>query len=349
MKLAAHPETLLERLGLWLGLVPVPLLDTHIAALLARTVMAGVEVGLYEALSAGPLDAAAVAAACGTDPHATTLLLEALAACGYLEARAGRYALAGQSRRWLLAGSRHSVRAKLLLQVTEWRWITGLPDFVRTGRPFDFHTDLADADQDLYHRAMRELAEIGAPEAVRRMPVPRGARRMLDLGGSHGHYAAELCRRVPGLSAEVLDLPAAVEKAAPLLAAEGLGERLVHVPGDVREADLGADRYDLVLMSNLAHHLDNAQNQALVARVARALKPGGAFVIQEPVRPTRPNEAGQTGALLGLYFALQSRPGTQAWSAAEMAAWQSQAGLKPRRPVRLRTAPGWVQQSAIRR
>jgi len=72
------------------------------------------------------------------------------------------------------------------------------------------------------------------------------------------------------------------------------------------------------------------------------------FVIQEPVRPTRPAEAGQVGALLGLYFALQSRPGVQAWSVDEMAAWQRAAGLRPRRAVRLRTAPGWVQQAALR-
>jgi SAM-dependent methyltransferase len=171
---------------------------------------------------------------------------------------------------------------------------------------------------------------------------------MVDLGGSHGHFAAELCRRHPGLSAEVLDLPDAIEAAAPMLAAEGLGERLVHRPGDVVTADLGVEQYDVVLMSNLAHHLDREQNLALAAKVARALRPGGAFVIQEPARGQRPGEAGQMPALLGLYFALQSRPGVRTWTIGEMAAWQRAAGLKVRRARRLRTAPGWVQQAAIR-
>jgi len=348
MKLAAHAETLLERAGLWLGLVPVPLLETHIAATLARTIMTGVELGVFDALEAEPLAADAVAARCGTDRRATTLLLEALAACGYLAFADGRYRLAAQSRRWLLAGARQSLRDKMLLLIAEWRWITEMAGFVRTGRPLNFHDNMSDAERDHYHRAMRELAVIGGPEAVRRIPAPRGARTMLDLGGSHGHYAAELCRRIPGLRAEILDLPEAVEKAAPLLAAEGLGDRVRHVAGNVLEADLGEARYDVVLMSNLAHHLDDAENRALAGRVARALRPGGVFVIQEPVRPTRPAEAGQVGALLGLYFALQSRPGVQAWSVDEMAAWQRAAGLRPRRAVRLRTAPGWVQQAALR-
>jgi SAM-dependent methyltransferase len=171
---------------------------------------------------------------------------------------------------------------------------------------------------------------------------------MLDLGGSHGHYAAEICRRHPGLRAQVLDLPDAIEKAAPLLAAEGLGDRVVHVAGNVLTADLGTERYDLILMSNLAHHLDAAENQALASKAASALRPGGAFVIQEPARPERPGEGGQTGALLGLYFALQSRPNVRTWTVAEMAGWQSGAGLRLDKPRWMLTAPGWVQQGARR-
>jgi hypothetical protein len=72
------------------------------------------------------------------------------------------------------------------------------------------------------------------------------------------------------------------------------------------------------------------------------------FVIQEPARPERPDQGGQTGTLLGLYFALQSRPNVQTWTVREMAEWQEAAGLRPARAIRLRTAPGWVQQAARR-
>jgi SAM-dependent methyltransferase len=348
MKLGVLPESLLERLGLWLGLVPAPLLETHVAATLARSIMAGVELGLFEALDAGPLSAAALAARCGTDPHATVALAEALRGCGYLALADGCYRLSPQSRRWLLSTSPQSIRDKILLQAIEWRWLAGLEDFVRTGRPLDFHAAMSESERDLYHRSMRALARIAAPEAARRMPTPRGASLMLDLGGSHGHFAAEVCRRTPGLRAEVMDLPEAVMTAAPLLAAEGLGDRVVHVIGDVLLAPLGEARFDLILMSNLAHHLDDAENRALAGRCARALKPGGVFVIQEPVHPSRPAAAGQTGTLLGLYFALQSRPGVGTWTLETLVGWQTDAGLRPCKTVRLRTAPGWVQQSARR-
>lgn len=349
MKIGAIPESVVEWLALRLELAPRALVDTHAAMLLARTVMAGAELKLFDALAERPLDAAEAAAACGSAAAPTALLLDALAACGYLRVREGRFELTRSARRWLLSSSRSSVRDKLLLQATEWRWLETLEEFVRSGRPLEFHDSMSAEDRQLYHRGMRALAGIAAPEAARRIPLPRGARRMLDLGGSHGHFAAEICRGHPGLSAEVMDLPDAIEAAAPLLAAEGLGERLVHRSGDATKADLGVDQYDLVLMSNLAHHLDAEQNRDLAARVARALKAGGVFAIQEPARSERPGRAGQIPALLGLYFAMQSRPGVRTWTVSEMAQWQRSAGLKAYRPRRLRTAPGWVQQVAMRR
>jgi SAM-dependent methyltransferase len=348
MKIGVLPESFLEWLALRLGLVPVALAETHAAMLLARTIMAGAELGVFEALEAGPLTVDEIAGACRTAPGPTGLLAEALAACGYLGKRGRRFDLAPQSRKWLLADAPQSVRDKLLLQVVEWRWLEELEAFVRSGRPLEFHTDLPASDLDLYHRGMRALAQIAGGEVARRTPVPRGARLMLDLGGSHGHYAAEICRRHPALKAEVLDLPDAIAAAAPILAREGLGDRVVHVAGDAARSDLGEQRYDLVLMSNLAHHLDAGQNLALARRVARALRPGGVFVIQEPALSEASARAGQVSALLGLYFALQSRPGVRTWTVAEMAGWQEAAGLRTRRVVGLRTAPGWVQQAAVR-
>ncbi|MEA3067182.1 MAG: hypothetical protein QOK41_589 [Sphingomonadales bacterium] len=348
MKIGAIPTSVLEWLALKLELAPRALVDTHAAMLLARTIMAGAELKVFDAVSIRPLTAEETATACGSAPGPTALLLDALAACGYLRFRNGRFALTRRARPWLVSAGPSSVRDKLLLQVIEWRWLETLEGFIRTGRPLDFHAAMTGEERDLYHRGMRALAGVCGREVASRIPIPPGARRMLDLGGSHGHFAAEICRRHPSLTAEVMDLPEAVRSAAPLLAAEGLGDRLVHRPDDATTADLGVEQYDLVLMSNLAHHLDAEQNRELAKRVARALRPGGAFVIQEPARVERPGRAGQIPALLGLYFAMQSRPHVRTWTVTEMAGWQRFAGLAVRRAKPLRTAPGWVQQGAIR-
>jgi SAM-dependent methyltransferase len=156
---------------------------------------------------------------------------------------------------------------------------------------------------------------------------------MLDIGGSHGYFSVAACRKYPQLRAEVLDLPEAVEQAAPILAAEGMGDRVVHRAGDALTEDLGSETYDLILMFSLVHHFDAETNRSLTARCARALRPGGLLVIGDLMRPEQPSRASAMDLFYDLYFALTSRSGL--WSFAEMAGWQLAAGLKPRKPVHL--------------
>src|SRR5258708_1066057 len=120
MKLGIIPENMLERVALAAGAVPRPVLDTLVAMLLARTIMAATKLGIFEALASGPLPAHKVAAHCGTDPRATEKLLTALAGCGYVRAAHGQYALAPVARTWLLTDSPRSLRDKMLGQFTEW-------------------------------------------------------------------------------------------------------------------------------------------------------------------------------------------------------------------------------------
>ncbi len=347
MKLGGIPQNLVEWLGAKLGLLPQPLLDTQIAMLLARAVMEGKRLGVFEALAAGPLTAAEVAARCAGEPRATRKLLDALAGCEYLHFKSGRYILSAMARKWLLAGSAQSLRDKMLFQLLEWDHLEHVGEFVRTGRPLDFHAALTREQWGVYQRGMRSVASAWAPEAGRRTPVPKGARDLLDIGGAHGFLSVTLCRRHPALRAVVLELAEAVEHAAPLLAQEGLGDRVVHRAGNALTDDLGSEAWDVILVSSLVHHFDDATNRALAKRIARALRPGGVFVIQELYRTASPREAGQIGALLDLYFAVTSRSGT--WTFEEMAGWQREAGLEPRKPIRFATAPGVGQQVAVKR
>ena len=344
MKIGIIPENTLERVALAAGAVPRPLFDTHLAMMLARTIMAATKLGVFEALASGPLTAHKVAAQCGTDPRATEKLLTALAGVGYVRADQAQYALAPVARKWLLKDSPQSLRDKMLIQFTEWEWIEGYAEFVGSGTPLDIHRVLSDDEWGLYQRSMRALASGSVSEVARRTPVPNGARDMLDIGGSHGYYSVAICRRHLGLRAVVLDLPEAVKHAEPILAREEMGDRVMHRAGNALTDDLGTEAWDLVFIANLVHHLDEKTNRDLVRRIARALRPGGILVIQEFIRLQSPGKGGQSGALLELYFALTSQSG--AWSLEEIAGWQKEAGLTPRKPIRLLSLPGTAQQAA---
>jgi SAM-dependent methyltransferase len=344
MRVGAIPEGPIERVVARLNLAPQPLIETQMAFTLARLVMAGVKLGVFEALDEGPAGAEQVAGRCGTDSHATGKLLFALAAADYLKEDRGRYELTPVARKWLLRGSPESLADKLEFQFYEWDLIGRSEEYIRSGQPLELHSTLDGAEWGRYQRGMRAMARPFATEGVRRLPVPKDARDMLDIGGSHGFYSVALCRRHERLRAVVLDLPEAIEHAAPLLAEEEMGERVVHRPGNALEDDLGEADWDVVIIVQLVHHFSEQQNRQLAERVSRALRPGGVYAILDAFRPQAPGDGGEVPALLEFYFALTSQSGT--WSPREMASWQREAGLEPRRAIRFRTIPGGGIQAA---
>jgi SAM-dependent methyltransferase len=123
-------------------------------------------------------------------------------------------------------------------------------------------------------------------------------------------------------------------------------ERIVHCAGNALTDDLGNEEYDLIFIGNLLHHFDEVANRDLVKRSAHALRPNGYLVIEELHRFQSPREVGELGALSNLYFAATSEAGS--WSMQEIAEWQREAGLLPRKPIRLLTAPGAELQAAIK-
>ena len=209
---------------------------------------------------------------------------------------------------------------------------------MRTGKALDVHDKIRDDQWVVYQRGMRSLARLSAAEVSSRLRLTSRASTMLDLGGGHGTYSVAFCRRHPQLQATIIDLPAAVASAAPILAEEKMGTRVVHRSANALTSDLGTDQWDLIFISHLVHHFDGASNEDLLRRAARALRGEGVLAILDVLRPTSPSTSNQTGALLDLYFAITSNSGT--WSYDEITSWFKQAGLRPDRAVKLRSTPG---------
>lgn len=327
------------------GMVPNAMMEAY-APVYARAIVTATKLGLFEALRDGGRSAQAVAETCGTDARATEKLLNLLVTMRYLRHRNSAYTLAGHVRRWLLADAPGSIRDVILMKELEWRWIDQVEPFVRDGRPLSVHDTMSTDDWGAYQRGMRAQANPLASWLARRVPVPSGARDMLDVGGSHGFFSVVLCRRHPGLRATVLDLPDAVQHAAPLLEREGMGDRVVLRAGNALTDDLGEAVYDLILVLSLVHHFDDATNRLLVGQAARALRPGGYLVIGDALRPSSPGKGGQQGAFFDLYFALTSESGL--WTVDEMRAWQVGAGLTPRKSTSLVPGGAFVLQVAER-
>ena len=78
MRLRAVAENLLERLVQALNMVPEPLSETHMAFSMARAVMIGLNLRVFEAVADGDGSAATIVGVCGADLTATRKLLHGL-------------------------------------------------------------------------------------------------------------------------------------------------------------------------------------------------------------------------------------------------------------------------------
>jgi 2-polyprenyl-3-methyl-5-hydroxy-6-metoxy-1,4-benzoquinol methylase len=337
MRLALRGENLIERLALLAGLVPTPAAHAWGGMALAGAMVSGAELGLYQRLARGPASPAELAAELNLDQAGVELVLECLRAAGHVVRRGGRYRLRRRSRRWLDPASDLSVTRFVAANADYWQWWAALPEVARTGRPVGHHVAAADDPYwDRYITGQLELARLSAGEVASKVPVPSGPRRLLDIGGGHGWYSAALCRRHPGLSATVLDLPGSARVGRRLIAAAGMADRVEHREGSALEADLGGP-YDVVLCFNLVHHFGPAEVGELFRRVRGAIAPDGCLAVMDAFAEPSRRPSG-SAATLGLFMYLSS--GSAVYRPTQLREWLAGAGFAPPRRIAVRRIPG---------
>lgn len=345
MRLRVVPENWIERLAVWWGLAPTPMVETLQAVIMARAIMAACKLGIFESLASGPATAQQLANRLKLDRFGTEKLLGALAASRYVRSRRGQYQLTRIARKWLVPASPYSLHHNMLLRYLEWQALDHLEHFVSTGQPVDAHDVMPEDAWPTYQRGLSALARLSAREIASRVRLPEAASSMLDVGGAHGRYAAALCERYRRLQATILELPEAVDSARRVFLenfpqATGVATRIAYRGGDALSDPWWEQEWDLVFVSQLVHHFSAEQNQLFVRRAAGALRPGGLLCIVDAVKPAARDGSSQTVQLLDLFFATTSRSGT--WSIDEVRTWQSSAGLTCLPVAPLRTLPGVV-------
>jgi demethylspheroidene O-methyltransferase len=156
-------------------------------------------------------------------------------------------------------------------------------------------------------------------------------RRLLDVGGGEGVFAATAAARWPKLEVAVFDLPAVAARARRRLEADGLSARAQVHGGDFRVDPLpsGADVISLVRIC-LDHDDDTVRR--LLARIRAALPKGGRLIVAEPFAGARGAES-VGDVYFGLYLWAMGRG--RARRASELCGMIADAGF--RRPRALPT------------
>jgi len=338
MNFGPIPETFLERVAVRLGLAPIPMIDFLFGPLKARMIMAGVSLGIFEALRGHPRTALDLATHLQLDRDALDLLLRGLAHVKYLQQKQSAYELSPLARRSMLDDSPRSLTGYARWNEIQWRFLEQLEDLVRTGKGVDFHWSLSDQeDWNHYQHAMLEAARFDAGTLVNLVPVPKGATRLLDLGGSHGLLGATICRRYPPMRSTVVDLPQAIEHGRALARKTGHLDVVDFRAGDLLSDPL--EESDTVLLSNVLHHFTPGQAKSLLSRVHRVLRPPGTIAIWE-IEGAHSDDKASHGDIVSLFFRLTST--SQACHGTRYANQLRETGYSAIRVLRPKFAPGRV-------
>lgn len=281
-----------------------------------KTLTAAVDAGVIAALARAPTSTNALAAAAAMPPAAMARLLAAAAAIDLVEPLPGERWTLGQ-RGAALANNTGALAmiehhklfyddlADPLAMLRDGRGGGRLADFwsyaeaAGQGRPASAASDPDAAAQAAAYSALMAASQPMVAEQVVAAYDFARHRRLLDIGGGHGAFVAEVAGRHPKLELAIFDLPPVADAARSVLAARGLS-RVAVTGGSFRDDPL-PDGADLISLVRILHDHDDAVVAALLRAVHAALPRDGRLLIAEPMAGTRGAEA-MGDAYFGLYL-----------------------------------------------
>jgi demethylspheroidene O-methyltransferase len=254
----------------------------------SQILAACVDLGVLEALAAGPRSAPALAAECGLAPDRAAVLLDGAAAIGLVARRRDKVRLTRRGAALLGApGVLEMIRHHRLLYADladPAAFFRGETE-TRISRFWPYVLGRVGSEEAARYSALMADSQTLVAEETLAATRLRGVRHLMDVGGGTGAFLAAAARRYPRLELTLVDLPPVAEAARERLDREGLARRIDVVAADFRtELPTGADAISLVRV--LYDHGDDTV-AALLARVRRALPPGGRVIVSEPMLGTR--------------------------------------------------------------
>ncbi len=248
----------------------------------SRILLTAAELNLFALLSPQPLSAAELARRLPGNLRAVTILLDALAAMGFLEKQAGRYQCLPPASHLLSSDRADSVLPMVLHAAHLWQRWTHLTETVNglearsPGAPPQNEAGLR-----AFIGAMHSIAAPLAPRIVRAVN-PAGVRLLLDVGGASGTYTIAFLMADPEMKATLFDQPAVIEMARKRLREAGVLDRTTLAAGDFY-VDEFPGGHDLAFVSAIIHQNSPEQNLDLFKKAFRSLTPGGRIVIRDHI------------------------------------------------------------------
>lgn len=315
------------------------MLDGYLNWMAGKAGLVAGKIGVYDALDRGPRSAEELAKELKVSEGGVSVLLNVLHSWGYVKKQGDRYTNTKVSSKWLTSSSPHTIFATIHSYNYYdglWERASNLEETIRQGKPpvpawewFEQHSGTY-RDVQLHWRGR---AKFSGDEIVSKVKLPVEARRLLDLGGGHGLYAIQFCRKNPQLSAVIFDLPQGIEIAEETIAQEAMQDRVTTQAGDFNTDDIGSN-YDVVFLSSILGSTENPPG--LLKKVFNSLNPGGMVVTRDFSRiEGRSGIAGAISSIAALEQFLSA--GRRPYTFEEVSSWLEGAGFINLRRINFRS------------
>ena len=260
-----------------------------------QTLLAFVDSGLLERLSAGACRVADAAEVAGLSEEAAARLLKSASAIQLTEEVApgvwmlGERGASLQPQEGAKAMIRHhkllyrDLADPLALLRDNRQSPTKLSEFWRYAAR-DQVSEESEESVSPYSQLMATSQAMVADEVLGAFDF-RGVSSMLDVGGGHGAFASAVARARPNLKLGIFDLPGVVDGARARLGRDDSTCSIALHSGDFFKDALPFG-YDCISFVRILHDHDDAPAQALLDSARRALPKGGRILIAEPLADT---------------------------------------------------------------
>ncbi|MCA1832828.1 MAG: methyltransferase [Actinomycetota bacterium] len=304
---------------------PDKVLEIFLSFWISRTVMAAVEMGVFEELHERTGTVKDVQSRLGIEERPARALLDTCVSVGLLERDEEGYKNSSLGDAFLWSDSEYSLRNYVLDERWCWNAWERLEEGLRTNAqttPPDatgYHQFPEDFFLDFLHGHSLAMGErMGLVTDI------TGVKKIMDVGGGSGAVSIALCRRNQNLQSVVVDQAPVVTKAAQHIERAGLSDRIATHAANVFEDVLPAG-CDGAVIANFFHDFSPERNRLVLQRVYQALPPGGRVFLLEIV----PDDD-RTGPPLAVVFSAAMIVNTaagDAYTAAEYRAWLEEAGF----------------------
>jgi ubiquinone/menaquinone biosynthesis C-methylase UbiE len=310
------------------GPTPDKVMQVITGAWAASILGAAARHGLFTALEGRPSNAAEVSARLGLSLRGTQALLDGLTGLGLLTLSSDTYGNTLEASTFLVKGKPTYLGALAEVFLEDFATWQKMPEAVKTGQPTASNTTDV-VDNPFWHLLVTAIAPLSFPVAqlaAERVDLAAaGPVAWLDVGGGSGVWSVAWLQINKHATGYQLDWPNVNAIGRDFVGTFGVANRFRTIDGDFHTTDFGSAKYEYGILSHIAHQEAPADNVTLFRKFRKALKPGGALVVNDFVL-----NDDRTGHPFSMMFASQMLVATKEGSTyrqSDYRSWLNEAGF----------------------